>query len=274
MAASPPQIVAAADRDSSRVRDVAVAVPDRPISATSEVGRIAAAPGGSLLGALLIMGEENDRRRQLINAAQKRAEANAAPVRDALTSIDLGSLAMTTTEQALAETSWLTPGTIRRLDKGTDEAIASFAADASSDQIALIRYRYELSPDCSQIRIIADVQLMPASNSAAPLYEASVAAITELQMRTFEPSENGVRWGDEGGWRARYAVEDGFRRLAVLIPRLLDLSESDLARYRRKSEPKAFGAGFNGTLIVRSDDQLLIWADGLVSIGRVPATAP
>jgi len=281
-AASPPKApatVPAAERQAEQGRAVAVVLPQKTIAVSSDAGRVALSPGGSLLGALLIADMEKDKANQLRRGAQDRAEAAARPIREALDGLDVAALARKATDQALAATPWLKAGDAHAIASSDEAEIAAFAAASSGDALVLVRYLYEISPDCTQIRVGAQVELArrgkAASSPPTVLYRGMALAVSELRLRSFEPSDNGREWVSVGDARVRAALEDSFTQAARLLPRLLDLPPETLARYRDRKQPQAFGAGFNGTLVEREGEALLIWSnDRFVRIAPAPDAMP
>lgn len=274
-AADLPMTLAANERTIAGGRSVQIILSQTQIETTIDVGRVASsANGGGLLGAIIIS-EMDDKREALSHSARQRAEATIAPLRQALQGFDVNGLAVATTKAALAKPAWFQPISI---DITSDQAIQSrpsFLASLKSPQFALIGYRYETSPDFTQIRVIAEIQLgrggaiKGGKPMLTPFYRQRVASIMQLRKPSFEPSENAATWSADGGRLAKAALTSAFGRLERLMPLALNLSESELRAIRAKGREKAYAAGYYGPLVERNIEgpsETLIWVDGLLNV--------
>jgi hypothetical protein len=144
-----------------------------------------------------------------------------------------------------------------------------------SPQFAVIGYRYETSPDFTQIRVIAEIQMgrTAAANGGAaaldPFYRQQVTSIVLLREPSFEPAENVAKWSADDGKLAKAALSAAFSRLEQLIPLALDFRDSDIKAFTAKNHEKAFAAGYYGPLVARSADrpgETLIWVNGLLNV--------
>jgi len=276
-AAAVPNAVAERDRAIPGGRAVEVIVPQTQIETTIDIGRVASAAnngGGGLLG-MIIISSMDDTREVLSQSSRGRAEAAIAPLRQALLGFDVNGLAVATTKAALAKPAWFQPASI---DVTNDAAIQSrpeFLAKLKSPQVALVGYRYEASPDFTQIRVIADLQLgrvgamKGGAPALTPLYHQQVASIVQLRKPSFEPSENVGRWSADDGKLAKAALTSAFARLEQLIPFAVGLGDADVKSFAAKGREKAFAAGYYGPLVERNPERpgkTLIWANGLVNV--------
>lgn len=283
-AAEPPAVLAAADRDVEGARAVHVAVAQNRIESSVEIGRVAAdnSAGGGLLGAILIASMDN-KREILADSATQRAEATIAPLRGALDGFDVDALALATTQAALTGIAWFHPQDVTLSKDASVGGREAFLAAAPGQQAAFVTYRYDLSPDFTQIRVFAEVSLARKGKprgkrgepSIEPLYTQPMVAIVQLGTRSYEPRDNVARWSADGGERARAALTTAFARLERLIPHALDLSAADAKGLTDKKHEKAFAAGEYGPLIRRGfaqPDDVLIWSDGLVYVQTLPTS--
>jgi hypothetical protein len=270
-AADVPNVLAQRDRTVAGGRVVQVIVPQWQITTTIDIGRVAAdadSGGGGLLGAVVLSSLDN-KRKVLSQTAYDRAEAAIAPLRKALLGFDVDALALATTKAALAKPVWFQPRSVE-----LSKSRSPNPPPAGPAQTAVISYRYETSPDLTQLRVIAEIQLERAGEKSGaalgdPVYRQRVSSIVRLREPSFEPVENAVKWSAGDGELARVALTSAFGRLEQLIPFALDLSEADVKAFTAKGREKAFAAGYYGPLIERSADrpgETLIWVKGLVSV--------
>ncbi|HYD25473.1 MAG TPA: hypothetical protein VEB68_11815 [Croceibacterium sp.] len=275
LAADPPRALAAADREAAGGRDVRVTLAQREIETSFDVGRVAANFGGGLLDSLIIASMDN-KRQVLSNSAWQRAEAAALPLREALQGFDVDALALATTRSALAQATWFSPREVTASNDGSPAALRAFIASSPADHLAFVSYRYDLSPDFTQIRVYADLSLArkPGRNrEIAPFYEQHLASIVQLSERSYEHRDNVARWSANDGALARTALARAFAQLEQLIPYALGLSHADVNALADKKREKVFAAGLYGPLVRRGQqrpDDVLIWADGLVYVQSLP----
>lgn len=273
-----PVALADADRNVAGGRSVRLGIEQNRIETTIDLGRVAATPSdGGLIGAIIIGEKDADRRRLMRGALRDKAEATVRPLREALTGFDVDALALATTKAALARADWFQALEITASREPYN--LATFVASRPTAQSAFIDYRYEVSADFSQVRVIADIALArkpPAGKSASPsqiLYRQRIASIVQLAMRSYENDRNVASWSADGGKRARAGLTAAFGQLEQLIPYALGLSQAEISAFTAKKREKAFAGGFYGPLIARGQDKpngILIWADAFVHVQDIP----
>ncbi|WP_294123286.1 hypothetical protein [Sphingomonas sp.] len=272
LAADVPDVVGAKDRAIASGHPAQVIVGQRQIESTIDIGRVASSDsgGGGILGSIIIAGMD-DKKQVLSQSARAQAEAEIAPLRQALNGFDIDALALATTEAALAKSSWLHPNKI---------SLASSGASAdTAPTSALVIYRYETSPDFTQVRVVADVRLVspPAKKGApspAPIYRELITSVVLLRSPSLDASENVARWSADDGKLAKAALTNAFASLEQLIPFTLDISEADAKAIAAKGRAKAFAAGYYGPSIQQGGakpGETLIWAKGFVNVQPSPA---
>lgn len=262
-------------------RAVQIGLAQTQIETSIEIGRVAASTGGDLIGALIVSGMD-DKRERLADSATERANAAAAPLRDTLRGFDVDALALSTTRAALVQPDWFRPETFAATKDVSPASRSAFAFAATTPQVVFVTYRYTLSPDFTQIRVIAEIALEakpPAKrrNIVSPLlYRQTVSSIVQLGKRSYDHHENVARWNADGGTLAKAALAAGFGEMERLIPHALALTPTDIKAFTAKDREKGFGAGFYGPLIRRDDADpasLLLWAkDGLIHIRTLPGS--
>lgn len=277
-AADVPNVLADRERTVPGGWAVQVILPQSQIQATTDIGRVASsANGGGLIGAIVISSMD-DKRRVLTQSSRDRAEAAIAPLRLVLQAFDVGALALDSTKAALARPDWFQPRSVV-ISKGRSMA----AASADAPHFSLISYRYETSPDFTQIRVIAEILLGHAEAkkgsgaSLSPSYRQQVSSIVQLREPSFEPAENVARWSANDGKLAKAALTSAFAKFEQLIPFAIDLSAADVKAITAKGREKAFAAGYYGPLVQRSPErpgETLIWKDGLVNVQPSPVLGP
>lgn len=279
-----PPVVAEQDRHVPGGRAVQLTLRQTQIETSVDIGRVAdynydyrhAYPiWGSLFGDV-----DGDMHGMLRKAQRDKAEALAPPLRKALAGFDVDAVALAATSAALAKPDWFQPESITVAKDPSGEVRASFLASGSASQLALIWYRYELSPDFSQIRVIAEVTLMrkrragdAGSDPLTPIYRQRILSAVQLRARSYEPKENVASWCADDGKRAKAALTAAFGQLGHLLPYALDLRQADIRGFEAKNREKAYAAGFYGALIARNatePDDLLIWSGGIVHAQSIP----
>ncbi|MBJ7500204.1 MAG: hypothetical protein JHC57_10685 [Sphingopyxis sp.] len=260
-------------------RAVQIGLAQTQIETSIDIGRVAASTGGDLIGALIVSGMD-DKRERLADSATERANAAAAPLRDTLRGFDVDALALSTTQAALAQPDWLQPQAISATRDVSPASRSAFAFAATTPQVAFVTYRYALSPDFTQIRVIAEVLIEakpPAKRRAAgPLYRQTLSSIVQLGKRSYDHRENVARWNADDGKLAKAALAAGFAGIERLVPHALALTPADIKAFAAKDREKGFGAGFYGPLVARDADDpanLTLWAkDGLIHIRTLPGS--
>src|SRR5205085_5644273 len=121
----------------------------------------------------------------------------------------------------------------------------SVPATANAPQSATVIYRYETSPDFTQIRVLADIRLNALRSSSgtsqpALMYRQTISSIVVLRQPSFEPSENVEKWSAEDGKLAKAALISAFARVEELIPFALGLKSADVKEITAKGRPKVF----------------------------------
>tara|TARA_R110000824_G_scaffold30860_2_gene100995 strand:+ start:2069 stop:2998 length:930 start_codon:yes stop_codon:yes gene_type:complete len=264
-------------------RDVQVSVEQSQIGTSFDTGRVASPPGGGLLDTLIIGAMDN--KRELIAASlAERADGTVSPLRKILENVDVGALAVSHTNAAFAKLDWFELNQIIfTKDQDQDNPFTLFESNAAP-QVGLVDYHYELSPDFSHIRIIAEVSLARQGEKKRtkknPAYQIffrqNLISIVQLHKRSYEHHENVASWSADDGKLAKQALTAAFVQIERLIPFALGLSQSDIASYSSKKREKAFGAGLYGPLIERGKNgagDILIWNDGLTHIQTLPGDA-
>jgi len=269
------------DRKIEGERPVRLVIEQSQIDTSFDLGRVAfAGSGGGLLGALIVAAHD-DRRKTMGLAEHDKAEAYAGPLRSALRDFDANALALSATKAGLAKSDWFQAQAIATSSDPSSAGDAAFAAANPSPQIATIVYRYELSPDFSQIRVLGEITLTKHDGKnhdadTAPtnlIFRQRVLSVVQLGTRSYEPRENVARWSADGGKLAKTALTAAFGQFEQLLPYALGLSEKSVGDLTAKNHEKAFAAGFYGPLIAKTGDtpgDVLIWSDGLVQVHTLP----
>lgn len=258
--------VPASVRAATDARTAYTVVAQQGIDTTIDVGRIAAnSGGGGMLGALIIMGQD-DRRDRMENTLSKDAEATVRPLRQVLEGFDVASLAKQATQSGLQGIDWLKVGNYVLI--GIDPVSPG---DPPSGSV-IVDYRYELSHDFSHIRVIADIgitQPQPAQSKKKPAgaYRQSIVSIVQLEKRSYDHVANVAAWKTDEGKAIKAALIQGFERIGKLLPYVLNLDSAQFKTLTDKKREQAFFAGFNGPLISRADDGsdgVLLWSDAFL----------
>jgi hypothetical protein len=229
-------------------------------------------------GAPAVRSMDEDRRNMLSDSLHRKAEANAVPLRQALLGFDVDALALAATKAGLAKPGWFQMQDITASRDPLPQSRAAFFASSATPQSAFINYRYELSPDFTQIRVMAEIAIerpVPAKPGKAALsqviYRQRLLSIVQLRSPSYEPRENVTRWSASGGALARQALTAAFGQFEEMLPYVLGLGQADLDGFAAKDREKSYAAGFYGPLIARKGpEDVLIWSSGLVHVQAMP----
>ncbi|MEM8919549.1 MAG: hypothetical protein AAGE37_11895 [Pseudomonadota bacterium] len=277
--AKPPEIKALAEsaRRTDSGRPVIVEIPQEQLESSVDLGRVAVdMVGGGLLGALISAGQARRKIENMSSNARQSADATIVPLQRSLTDMDVDALAMRTTEIAFANIPWF-GSTDFQLDKNADpDSRLKTVSEGSTNQTAFVTYIYQMSPDFTQIQVIADVYLFKKPTARrrgktplTPILYQRILSISELPERSYEGFVNVNRWNEQDGLLARQSLQRAFQNLEILIPRSLELNAAEIDVLDDKKQTKAFAAGFYGSLVERNPldrNGILIWSDGLVLV--------
>jgi hypothetical protein len=271
-----PPFLAEPDRSVVGGRLVLANLYQHEIETSIFVDPVARTSTGNLWGDLWLRDMDKERTDVLAQRLRAKAEADISPVRNALRDFDVDGLMLTTTKTALATPDWFQARDIAVTNGPFGPSRIDFLAQNTSAQIVFVRYRYDLSPNFSQIRVLADIVIerkpvtrgKPAALSEA-IFRQRVMSIVQLRSSSYDTRDNARRWSAGGGALAKSALTSAFEQFERLIPYALSLSQTQITTLADKKSPKAFAAGYYGTLISRNaanPDDILIWYKGLVHV--------
>lgn len=269
-----PLVLAGTERDLAEGRAVLVTVAQDRIATSFDVGRVAPNSSGGLLDTLIIAARDN-RREILSDSASRQAEATVRPLREALDGFDVDALAVAATQAALARVPWFRPQEIKISKDETTQARHAFGSSADSQQLAFVTYRYDLSPDFTQIRVFADIAVARKTKGGrlVTLMEQRLASIAQLSRRSYDHRENVAAWRADDGALAQAALTGAFAQFEWLVPKALELREPEITSLTDTRREKAFAAGLYGPLVERGHtrpDDVLMWSGGLVFVQTMP----
>jgi len=270
IAADPAGVVPAADRNYTGDRIAYVGLAQSELETAVDIGRLAGVnSGGGLLGYLIV--QATDDRRKIMTGRQKdRADAMAAPIRAALTDVDVRQLAMVTTRAAFAATPWLHVRDILPINT----VAPSKTGEGQRSRLVSVDYRYELSPDFNQLRVTARITLAGRPSGTRDIaYQRVITSVSQLRNRSYQPDDNAARWSADHGKLARIALTGSFKALETLIPYTLNLNQAEASALGGKSRPQVQAVGVYGTLISRDPvdpENLLLWANGPIAVQTLP----
>lgn len=249
------------ERRLASLRPVAVTVWQDGFGFSVDIGRVAADyGGGGLLGALIIAGQDNKDEILEANAAN-RAHSTIAPLREALMDFDVETLALDTTERALGATDWFAPSVIAVIPEQGGITHGDFFAEHPSEQVGLVDYIYQLSPDFTQVQVIAEISVQ-APDDEKPQFAQQIVSVVRLNKRSYEEHRNVARWAANDGALARDALVAAFARLETAIPAVLALTPDQFDDATDKKRESQFAAGFHGPLLMRDETGPVIWSKG------------
>jgi hypothetical protein len=162
----------------------------------------------------------------------------------------------------LAATDWFKASAVAIIpspDAPTQEAL--FAANPS-EQVGIISYRYQMSPDFTQLRVIADISVA-RSKGLSPIYRQQIVSLVELKNRSYDHGQNVSRWSSNDAAVAKQAIAAAFARLEVVIPTVLDLNPARFKAVTDKTKvAPAYAAGFYGPQLLRDEIGVVFWSKG------------
>lgn len=270
--AAPPKVLSTTDRKAATDRPVAVSVPQPRLGTSVEIGRVAVdGYGGGLIG-MIIISAMDDKRQVMTAHAKGEADSIVAPLAKALISTDVADLALQATRKAMARTAGfdaaataLVPGP----DAATDTALA---AKYRSSQLGTVTYRYQMSPDFTQLQVIADITVV-STPSLAPLYAQRVVSLVELRQRSYVHQENVDRWLRDDARVAKQALATAFARFEQAIPLVVGLDPAGFAlKTNSHRTGPSFAAGYYGPTLMRDDVGVVIWSKRIGFIAVQPAS--
>jgi hypothetical protein len=265
--ASPSPFVTAEMRAANEARPVAALTGQTELATSIELGRVLGPAGGNggVLGVLIILAMDRTTER-LTAAANARADGQIAPLRAALSGFDANALALEATRAGFAGQPWFNagPAELRVSDPQAEDAPPPqrlFALDhPQASQLGLVSWRYQMSPDFSQVQVIASVEIVDGARQT-PRYRQQLISIVKLDRPSFVPEENVARWSANGGAPARRALEMAFARASQTIPRILEL---DQASYRhatdRRRTDRVIAVGYHGPVLFQDAAGPVFWA--------------
>ena len=271
-----PAVVADRDRVSAGGRAIHLIVPQSRIETSIDVGRVAANYSGGILNTLIIRSMD-DKKDVLSEKQRVRTLSAAQPLFDELAQFDIDALALSTAHNALAKPDWFQPRPFSLTRDATPAATTAFIAGTDAPQVATLIFRYDLSPDFTQIRVSADLVLThrsgrnggKSSGVATPFFRQRMTSIVELRTRSYDPNANVALWSADDGKLAKAGLVSAFSAMDDLIPYALALTAADIKSFDAKDRAKGFAAGLYGPLIARSHRKAgdtLIWSDGLIYV--------
>jgi hypothetical protein len=269
-----PIVLAEDDRSIGEERAVLVTLAQDRIETSFELGRVAPNMSGGLLDTLIIASRDN-RREILSDTASRQAESTVRPLREALNGFDVDALASAATRAALAGVTWFRPQEIRIGKDESTRARYAFGSSVNSPQLAFLTYRYDLSPDFTQIRVFADITVARKAKGGrlVILMEQRLASIAQLARRSYDHRENVAAWRADDGALAQAALTSAFAQFEWLVPKALELREPEVISLTDTRREKAFAAGLYGPLVERGrvrPDDVLLWSGGLVFVQTMP----
>jgi hypothetical protein len=127
------------------------------------------------------------------------------------------------------------------------------AAQSDAKELAIISWRYQLSPDFTNMQVIADVSIR-ASGAPQRLYEQQFISVVKLRRPSFVEEESVAIWAANDGALAREALRMAFVRVGETLPAVLALDKQAYANaIDPKRNPRATGGNFSGPQLLRDD---------------------
>ncbi|HEX5182167.1 MAG TPA: hypothetical protein VFW19_03335 [Allosphingosinicella sp.] len=270
---SPQSFIAGPMRAATNSVAVRVEVAQAEIKSNINPSNISVATRGGLLFAIADAAIDS--------ARAKKAEVVITPVRNALTGFDVDALAIDTTRAEMADLSWISANAAT-FSKDTSRASQSAYLDTiPENELALITYSYDLSPDFSSIRVVEHISIAHKSNtnsaggSIKPVdrlsernldYSQSVTSVVILAGAGPDKAANAALWAADGGRRARAALATAFAEVNRLTRKSLNLTPETIQAMNGKENKRVVANGYSGRLIPGEATGIaLLWGPGFVS---------
>jgi hypothetical protein len=270
---SPQSFIAEAMRATPGNVAVRVEVAQAEIKSDINPSNIAVATGGGLFGALI--GAAVD------SAKAKKAEVLITPLRNALTGFDVDALAIDTTKAELADISWIGLNAAPFSKDSSKASESAYLDTIAGNQLAVVSYSYDLSPDFSSIRVVEHISIARkasvngAGAAIKPVdrlsdrnlaYSQSVTSVVTLVGATKDKDPNAALWAADGGKRARAALITAFAEVNRLARRSLNLTPDTINGMNSKANQRIVAGGYSGRQVAgEATGTTLIWAPGFVS---------
>jgi hypothetical protein len=127
------------------------------------------------------------------------------------------------------------------------------AAQSGAKELAIITWRYQVSPDFTNMQVIADVSIS-SPGVPRPKFQQQFISVVKLRRPTFVEDENVAIWAANNGALAREALEMAFARAGEMLPAVLALDKQGYANaIDPKKNPRATGGNFSGPQLLRDD---------------------
>lgn len=137
---------------------------------------------------------------------------------------------------------------------------AFLAANPGAKDVAIISWRYQLSPDFTNMQVIADVSI-GAPGAPQHTYEQQFISLVKLRRPSFVEEENVATWAANDGALARQALTMAFARVGETLPAVLALDKQGFANaIDPKRNPRATGGNFSGPQLLRDDKGPVFYA--------------
>jgi hypothetical protein len=127
------------------------------------------------------------------------------------------------------------------------------AAQPGAKDLAIISWRYQVSPDFTNVQVIADVSIR-SPGAPQRSYEQQFISLVKLRRPSFVEEENVAIWAANDGAVAREALRMAFARVGETLPAVLALDKLGYANaIDPKRNPRATGGNFSGPQLLRDD---------------------
>ena len=264
--AGTPYIVPDNARNLTGGRAVEVVVGQAEIGSNINPSNIGMAAGGGLLAGLV---------ESAVNAEKaKKAEAAITPLRDALHGVDADGLAVTTTQNALSHIDWIPSDAIKFSKDSTPSGKSAFLDSAGAAHAVFFDYSYDFTPDFASVRVILHVQMAntaPAGSTpearlkpAKLAYAQTITSMVQLSVTTKSNDERIQLWAAGDGKLARSALTLAFSDIEQVLPRVLQLTDSEY------NAVKGLRKGFAVDAQAPDKGWVIVSGNGIFMVGILP----
>ena len=133
------------------------------------------------------------------------------------------------------------------------------AAHADAEEVAQFLWRYQMSPDFTQVQVVADVSLFRPGESEA-FYTQQLISSVRLRRPSFVEEENVATWAANDGALAKRAIDRAFARAGDMLPHILAQDEAGFEQATDLDRESVTAAGYHGPVLFHDDAGPLFWA--------------
>ena len=131
-------------------------------------------------------------------------------------------------------------------------------ANPDAEEWAQVLWRYQTSPDFTQVQVIADIEIMRRGETE-PSYRQQVISLVRLNRPSFVEEENVARWAANDAALARASLTSAFERAGEVLGHVLALDEAGWAEASDRKRESVTSGGYHGPVLFRDETGPVFW---------------